>query len=257
VQKYVSNLKELLQKLFPKKNLVFYISSLFFIVILSIGPISQNQDYHHFVDTRSFLGIPNFIDVTTNILFGIIGITGLSFLIKNRQKYARWSWLVFFVGIITLCFTSGYYHWNPNDATLVWDRLSLAVMFMSLVVASMSEHIDPRFDRWMLGPLVMIGLMSVIYWAIFNDLRFYIWAQLTPMLVIPVLIIFYTSKYSHAKYLWITFLFYLLAKITELYDREIFVVNGENVSGHSLKHIFAAIGLFFILQMLRKRKTII
>lgn len=223
-------------------------------VIVLLGPVSQDQDYHNFTDQRLFLGIPNFFDVITNIFFAIVGVAGLLYLSKNKQKQAYWSWMVFFIGTVTVCFTSGYYHWDPGDATLVWDRLSLAVMFMSLVVAVLSEHIDSRFDKLLLGPMVLIGLLGVIYWAIFNDLRFYIWIQLTPMILIPVLLIFYASKYSSTRYLWLTFIFYLLAKIVEIYDKEIFLFNGGNISGHSLKHIFAAMGLFFILEMLRKRK---
>jgi hypothetical protein len=126
-------------------------------------------------------------------------------------------------------------------------------MFMSLAVAVLSEHIDARFDKYLLGPMVFIGLFSVIYWAIFADLRIYIWAQLMPMLIIPVLLIFYKSKYSHANMLWITFGFYVLAKVSEIYDVEFFNLSGRIISGHSLKHIFAATGLYLIVQMLSIR----
>jgi len=92
------------------------------VIILSFDPISQDQNYHIFSDQRSVLGISNFLDVITNILFAFVGFAGLYFLINNRQEYAPWSWLVFFLGVFSVCFSSGYYHWNPNDDTLVWDR---------------------------------------------------------------------------------------------------------------------------------------
>ncbi len=218
------------------------------------GPFAQDQEYHAFADQRSWLGIPNFLDVITNSLFILIGIAGLLFLIKHRQHRATMSWPVFFIGVLTVGFTSGFYHWHPTDDTLVWDRLSLAVMFMSLTAAVLAEMLDTRFDKLLLLPLLVLGIGSVLYWHFSGDLRLYIWAQLTPMILIPLLLIFSKSRYTHAGYLWMTFIFYLAAKVTEIFDTEIYELSGSIISGHSIKHIFAAIGLAFIVHMLRKRR---
>jgi hypothetical protein len=32
-------------------------------------PIAQPPEYHQFADSRTFLGIPNFLDVASNLLF--------------------------------------------------------------------------------------------------------------------------------------------------------------------------------------------
>jgi hypothetical protein len=37
-----------------------------------------------------------------------------------------WSWTLFFAGVTAVGFGSSYYHLNPNDATLVWDRLPVS-----------------------------------------------------------------------------------------------------------------------------------
>ena len=192
--------------------------------------------------------------MTTNIFFAFIGLFGLYFTINNKQAFAQWSWLIFFFGIFTLCLSSGYYHWRPNDDTLVWDRLSLVAIFTSMVIALLSEYINARIERFLLIPAILFGIFSIVYWHVFDDLRFYYWVQLAPMITIPVLLILYPGKYSHKKYLIITLIFYLLAKIVEIYDKEIFLMNNEILSGHSIKHIFAAIGAFYILQMLKKRE---
>ncbi len=144
MNKYILTVKQLLRKLSPEKHLIYYIFISSFLLLFFIDPIHQDQDYHNFIDQRSFLGIPNFIDVTTNIFFAILGIGGLILVTKSKQEYAHWSWLVFFAATITLCFTSGYYHWGPTNETLFWDRLSLGVMFMSLVVALFSEYVESR-----------------------------------------------------------------------------------------------------------------
>jgi len=53
-----------------------------FIVILLLDPIHQNQEYHNFADQRTFFAIPNFFDVTTNILFAFIGFRGMYLLLN-------------------------------------------------------------------------------------------------------------------------------------------------------------------------------
>jgi hypothetical protein len=40
----------------------------------------QPLSYHHFADQRSWLGIPNFGDVVSNILFAVFGVAGLVYL---------------------------------------------------------------------------------------------------------------------------------------------------------------------------------
>lgn len=37
------------------------------------------------------------------------------------------GWAAFFVGITATSFGSAYYHLNPNDARLVWDRLPVCL----------------------------------------------------------------------------------------------------------------------------------
>jgi predicted membrane channel-forming protein YqfA (hemolysin III family) len=221
-------------------------------VVLLLDPIGQDQKYHLFADQRSMLSIPNFIDVTTNIFFAFIGLFGLYITVRNKREFAKWSWLVFFFGIYTLCFSSGYYHWSPNDETLFWDRLSLTLIFVSMVIALLSEYISFRIEKFFLVPALIFGIFSIIYWHVFGDLRIYFWVLLAPMMTITLLLILYPDKNQNKKYLIMTLIFYLLAKLVEFYDREIFLINNEILSGHSLKHIFAAAGAFSILLMIKK-----
>lgn len=236
------------------RNIILYSIALgSFIVIFLFEPLCQDQRYHIFADQRSLFDIPNFFDVTTNIFFAFIGFLGMYFTIKNKQSFAKWAWPIFFFGIFTLFLSSGYYHWIPNDETLVWDRLSLALIFASMVIALLSEFLSAKIERFFLIPAILFGICSVIYWYVFDDLRFYFWVQLAPMITIPVLLILYPSRYSHKMYLLMTLIFYILAKIVEIYDHEIYVLNNKLLSGHSLKHIFAAIGVLYMLQMIKKR----
>jgi hypothetical protein len=43
-----------------------------------LPPIPQDQDYHHFADTRALLGIPNVWNVISNLPFIAAGAVGLA-----------------------------------------------------------------------------------------------------------------------------------------------------------------------------------
>lgn len=220
-------------------------------------PISQDLSYHNLADKRAISAIPNFFDVTTNIFFAIFGFMGFYYCLRNKQSDAPRSWIIFFSGVALVSFGSGYYHLNPNNDTLVWDRLPMTVGFMGLFIALLSEYVNTKIERLALIPAVVLGLFSVIYWHYADDLRLYIWVQVIPLLTIPVAMILFKGKYTLQKYLVYALIFYLLAKVTETYDKEIFSITYEQLSGHSLKHILASIGPLYIYLMLKKRDVTI
>jgi len=122
--------------------LVFVLAS--FALALSRAPFGQDQSYHAFADSRSALGIPNFGDVASNLIFVIAGLAGLWVCFIKHPGKLRNSWIVMFAGIASVGVASAYYHWNPNDQTLVWDRATLTIGFMGLFVAILGEYIDAR-----------------------------------------------------------------------------------------------------------------
>jgi hypothetical protein len=122
-------------------------------IALLIPPIPQPQWYHMFADQRRFFGIANFNDVVSNFPFAVVGVWGLVFVLRadGRQERThfldqreRWPYLIVFVGLILTAFGSSYYHLRPGNARLVWDRLPMAIVFMSLLAAIVSERISLR-----------------------------------------------------------------------------------------------------------------
>ncbi len=101
------------------------ISSLAALLLLPVIP--QDQSYHDFADQRTLLGTPNFWNVISNFPFVPIGVVGLW---QFRRHPAT---IVLFLGIFLTGFGSAYYHWNPNDRTLLWDRLPIALGFMAIL----------------------------------------------------------------------------------------------------------------------------
>ncbi len=225
-------------------------------LMLSSPPIGQDPQYHEFADRRAFFGIPNFWDVVSNIPFLLAGIAGLKFCLGHELRSGKSAWIALFAGVVLVSAGSSYYHWDPEDATLVWDRLPITITFMGLLVAVIAEHLSARLARVLLVPMLLLGLGSVLYWRTLGDLRFYLWVQLIALLAIPLIIVLFRARYTRRWLLLAAFGWHALAKVSELYDREFFALTGNLFSGHSFKHILAAMACFTILWMLRTRKPL-
>lgn len=218
-------------------------------------PIAQDRGYHLFADTRSCLGVANFANIASNLLFLLVGIAG-AIGCRRRNSGAWRSWLVFFSGVALVFFGSAYYHDNPNDDTLVWDRLPMTVAFMALFAALVSEHLDARLEAPLLAAALATGMFSVFWWQYSGDLRIYIWVQGAPLLVIPYLVAAFTGHYTLRHYLLFGVALYALAKVAELFDHEIYAATAGMISGHSLKHLLAAAAVFCVLLMLQRRQSL-
>ena len=229
-------------------------------------PVLQAQDYHAFADARAFLGVPNAADTLSNLAFLVVGALGLAFLWRERasgssERFASphemRPYAVFFSGVLLTSAGSAWYHLAPDDARLVWDRLPMTIAFMSLVAAVVAERIDRRLGNALLWPLVFLGLASVVYWrwsalAGFENLRPYLAVQFGSIAVVLAISLLYRSRYTHGAVIFLLAAAYAVAKVVEVYDREIFEWGGW-VSGHTLKHLAAALGIWLLLRGLQHR----
>jgi hypothetical protein len=228
--------------------------------------IPQPQSYHNFADHRSFLGIPNFGDVASNVLFAVFGACGLIFLATraSRPRFIdqreRWPYFVIFLGLLWTAFGSAYYHLAPDNARLVWDRLPMTLVFMPLVAAMIMERLSIAWGLVLLPILLAVGVASVVQWNLselhgIGDLRFYGAVQLYAVLAVFVLM-FVPSRYTRSADLAWVIALYVLAKIFETADRWIFGL-GNIVSGHTLKHLAAGAAGYWLLRMLQTRESIL
>jgi hypothetical protein len=229
-------------------------------------PLLQVQAYHLFADTRALLSIENAADTLSNVAFLIVGVLGLAFLWRERapggtgrfiSPQEMRPWWVFFAGVALTSVGSAYYHLAPDDARLVWDRLPMTIAFMSLVAAVVSERISVRAGSLLLWPLVLLGLASVAYWrwsalAGVENLRPYIAVQFGSIAVVLAISILYRSRYTLGGVIFALAAAYGVAKVAEVYDREIFEL-GRWVSGHTVKHLAAAAGIYLLLRALERR----
>ena len=237
-------------------------------VAMLLPPIPQPQWYHMFADQRRFLGIPNFNDVVSNFPFAAVGLWGLVFLVRARcwqdgrhfrDRRERWPYFMVFVGLILTAAGSSYYHLQPDNRTLVWDRLPMVIVMMSLLAAIVAERMSLRAGLLLMPLLLFVGLASVWQWRVSEqrgagDLRFYGAVQLYSVLFLLFALLL-PSHYTRARDLAIVAGFYALAKILESLDGPIFEF-GHIVSGHTLKHLAAAGAGYWILRMLQKRRPL-
>jgi hypothetical protein len=224
------------------------------VTVMALPPIAQDPMYHAFADRRGLLGISSFFNVATNLAFLAVGIAGIGLCARQPHGLgARRAWMTCFIGVTLVSLGSGYYHLAPDDSTLVWDRVPMSVVFMALSVAVLSEYVNPRLEKYLLVPAVALGLASVIAWHYTNDLRPYVLVQFLPLLMLPVVLLVYFRPGRDHGYLLTALAIYILSKLAEHFDRAIFTLTDEIISGHSLKHLLAAAALFALYRMLKHR----
>jgi hypothetical protein len=104
--------------------------------------------------------------VASNLPFAVIGLWRVGFRQRSTSGRAaqpfldereRWPYLLVFVGLIRTAFGSSYYHMSPSNARLVWDRLPMTIVFMSVVAAIIVKRVSLRAGLWLWPGLVLIA----------------------------------------------------------------------------------------------------
>ena len=227
------------------------------IAVMLQSPIKQDVCYHQFADNRCIEFIPNAVNVISNLSFVIIGLMGLIYsYFKKIKNDTTASNYVFFIGIFLTGIGSSVYHYSPNTITLVWDRIPMTISFMAFFSIIIIEYIHIKFGKGLLWVALTLGIASVLYWYVSElnncgDLRFYAIVQFLPIVLIPIILIIF-KKQNQTYYYWLIILTYIIAKIFEANDYQIFNVY-KIISGHSLKHLTASIvPLIYLIKISKK-----
>ena len=210
--------------------------------------IPQAQSYHQFADQVSAWGVPHAANVLSNLAFLCVGLYG----VIKRPRFALGAdvllgLVTFWVGIFLVTAGSAYYHWAPSDATLVWDRLPMSLAFMGVSFSLIAAQARLKAYALPYLALELLGLAATLYAHFFDDLSFYLMCQVYPLLLALSAAVRLRALPGSRDLLW-AFVAYGVAKLTEYADRGIYSVSGEVVSGHTLKHLLAAVGAFFVLR---------
>ena len=211
-----------------------------------MNKITLPKGYHYFADKRRLVGLPNAMNVLSN-LFIIIPVI---YLLKHKTENNTNNNLLI-IHITLLSLASAYYHYNPSDKSIFWDILMIATL--SIIVLNI-------INEYKYGSLFYIlGILSVVYWKQTGDIRLYL------LILIGVPIIFFLKYYGNKeeeddkgikKNLYIILFFTVLYRFVEYYDHQIYNITNKMISGHTLKHIFAGLSILYIVKLLKEDNKI-
>jgi glutathione peroxidase len=225
--------------------------------------IVQPEAYHHFADRRAWLGIPNFLNVVSNLPFLVVGLLGLRVLQAHQHpatafahRWERRAFALLFAAVALVALGSGYYHASPSTPRLFWDRLPMTIVFAVLVGITIGERIGLPAGRRVMPVLVVLGIGSAVVWRATGDLRLYGFVQFFSMLALPLLLVLRPPRYTRTGDLVAMMGLYVAAKLFELGDGAIFAAGGLT-SGHTLKHLLAAAATAQLVTHVRRRSALL
>ncbi len=236
------------------------------LAVALVPPLPEPRALRALVDERAFFGVPNFLNVVSNAPLLLVGARGLYFLSGDRpnaflNRAEKWPYALLFLAVALTSFGSTYYHLAPDDDTgLMWDRLPMSLAFMALLSAVIVERISVKAGLRLLVPLAAIGVATVVYWR-WSILRGaenilpYAVVQYGVLAAMVVLALLFRSRYTRPGDLFGVVAIYALAKLAEVLDARIYAL-GEIVSGHTVKHLVAALALWWLVRMLGLRRVI-
>ncbi len=234
-------------------------------VALTVPPLPQPLTYHRFADDRVWLGISHPGDVISNLGFLAAGIYGFAVVSSRKYRAAvggnchRVIYQVFFLGVALTAFGSVYYHLDPTNSTLFWDRLAMTMAFMALLCAVIADRIDVKAGAVVLAPLVAADAAALLYWRLgeqlgHGNLNLYFAIQYFPAFGIPLICLLFRDRHGGGRTLWMALGWFALAMVLENFDHGIYALAGGAISGHSLKHLAAAMAALTVAAMVRARR---
>ncbi|MBI4875973.1 MAG: alkaline phytoceramidase [Acidobacteria bacterium] len=221
------------------------------------GRMAQNEvlpNYHNFADQRALWGLPNFWNVVSNLPFLLVALWGLRALGSRSafvEKWERTACFILLIAVALTCVGSSYYHAWPGDASLFWDRLPMAAVFMALLATTVGERISPRGGRLLLFPLLAAGVASVLYWRVADDLRLYALVHFYAVGALPLILILFPPRYSGSAGIVAMIALYGLALALDRFDHQVAAITVTG--GHPWKHVAAAAAMCSYLSTIAHR----
>jgi thiamine transporter ThiT len=208
---------------------------------------------HPFADARVLWGIPNALDVLSNLTFIGMGVWG--FFTLHRAPVVpvatRQAATVFFAGLLLTCLSSSFYHWGPDAWGLAVDRAGMAVAFAGVLGLAAAERVSQRAAPWVWGSVLAAGALAIMLnfaagviapWAVvqFGGMAVVLWAATQ------------RAQSGAIGIRWTVLIaIYVVAKLLELGDEAVFHASQEVISGHSLKHMAASLAALPVILALR------
>jgi hypothetical protein len=238
------------------KSEISFLTGLIILILLAIflPSIEQNQNYHNFANQRVLFGVNNAFDTLSNLAFIIVGALGLVNFYNNQYVKISNSFSVilnlFFISIILIGLGSSFYHLSPNDFTLVFDRLAMSLVFASILAMLAYLKISPRFGLHTLAELLILAPLTVLIWKFNGNLTPYVVLQFGGIILV-ILTLLLTKTRMQGPCFTSLIILYSAAKLVEFYDEKIFNLSQNLISGHTLKHLIAALAVIIFVSPLK------
>ncbi|WP_322029119.1 hypothetical protein [Paraburkholderia sp. J76] len=216
-------------------------------VLQIVWPLTQAASYHHFADERSLGALPNASDVLSNLVILAAGIANLGWVVRrmSQRPLQLPGMLAAAIGLILTAFGSAWYHAAPSDATLVWDRLPMTIVFAGILAMLWTSVSGMRVGWLQLLILVAVSVGTVGYWMAFESLWPYAILQFGGLAVIVVMTVFRKVEGLGG---WVMLIvFYAIAKAFESLDWQIWALSHHLLAGHALKHVASGLAGFALL----------
>ena len=209
------------------------------------GPVLPASAHQHtLADQRALWGIPCALDVLSNLPFAIAGLWGLVALRRVAPGMldapSRALASLFFAGLVCTAAGSALYHWQPQDAGLLWDRLGMVLPFAGLLGLAGASRVSARAGAAAAGTVLLAGPLAVLWWSHSGNLLPWAVVQFGGLLAVLALACL-PHRHGALVVQWgAVIAWYAVAKAFELADHAVFEATGQWVSGHTLKHLMAA-----------------
>jgi peptidoglycan/LPS O-acetylase OafA/YrhL len=238
---------------------------LLFVLLALTGPVVlQPSNYHDFADQHAWGALPHAMDVLSNLPFALWGLAGAGALVHACRLHkvdgsAGGLAALFFAGLLVTTAVSATYHWQPDNAGLVWDRTGMVLAFAGLLGLATWQRVSSR-AAWALTAIVLVlGPVSVQVWSISGNLlpwgvlQFGGMALIVGLACLSPLPLDAGRNHRDLPIRWsLVIALYSLAKVLELGDHLVFEWTDHLVSGHSLKHIVASCAAWPVVVALKE-----
>lgn len=217
-----------------------------------------------FADARAWQHLPNAMDVLSNLPFLAIGAWGLFGLHRadhsplraaskasGQQAHTRRCATLFFVGLVASAAGSVFYHLQPDVLRLAADRVGMTFAFAGLIGFAVCERVSQRAGWAAAWATLAGGLLAVAVWHQTGNVAPWAVVQFGGMgLVLTLALATPMPGAVGLRLGWVIF-FYALAKAFEFGDHAVYEATHHLVSGHSLKHLTAALAGLPVLHALQ------